>query len=1444
VGLTGGETTPTFTDMKIALLGPLVVLDGAGRLGSRDRRVLTALAIRPGAVLSPDQLADAIWSDNPPRSWHKNLQSCIVRLRKLLGVGTIETLHTGYRLTISTDEVDAQKFEQLIVRGRELFVLGEHERAAFVLGEALSLWRGQPLVELEGWDLADIEAGRLAELHLSAEELRLEALLRAGHHADMQADAQAMVQAAPLRERRWSLLALTQYQNGRQGEALKTIRDMRAQLLTQLGLDPSGDVVALEEAILRHDDTLFVDFSLPSEQGTCPYQGLMPYDVEDAESYFGRARDVASCMELVMNHGVLAVVGPSGIGKSSLVRAGIAAALRRDGRAVIVITPGPHPLRALPPDTKSSQPPVLIIDQCEEVFSLCADPEERSDFLAAVVRRAQSSQVVIALRADRLADVAAVPDFARLVERGLHLLGPMGEEGVRETIDLPARQCGLLVEPGLIDLLVREVQGEPGALPLLSHALMETWKRREGITLTVAAYGETGGIRGAVAQSAERVYAHVDADQRELLRHLMLRLVLPGPDGQPVRSRVRRRTLALDTQHEQLVDLLVASRLVTSDDGVVEIAHEALARAWPRLRAWLDDDIEGQRILHHLASAADSWDMLARPESELYRGVRLAKALDWRTRATPGLSPNEQAFLDASQQLSEAELHSAEDTARRQARNNQRLRALLAAAVALLLATGLAGLLATRATDRALRETVRADQERTAADARRLGARALVTDDIALSMLLALEGYRLDDSPESRANLIAALGRRPELLRSVSTGEGSAPGRLDVSPDGRTIALQDMGNRVTLFDARSMEVLASVQADGPQHLGNPAGPPLEFSPDGKQLAVGFHTFEGDPVQLLDGATLLPSGVQLGGLPEAPAQAMDVSFSPDGSRIAATFQEFRDGAASAHATSSYVLVWDLRDPQEPRFRADFAGAAWVLQHVAFSPDGRILYTSNPLTRYDAGTGRLLEELDPGFWLSFELNPAGTLAAMPEGFDPSIVLVNPATGHTVHRLQGHKEYVWGARFSPDGTLLASTSRDRSVIVWDVATGESLFQLQTDEETVVGFDFSEDSRLLYTAGLDGALRTWDITGNQALVTRLPVPPVTVGDPGFARLSPQGDTVAYVRRGYDDARTPTLQFEDVSTGRLTRRIDTRHRTFIGAGAWHPAGHLYATGGGDGVVRVWDREGNSPVLERRVADGMITEVDYSPDGTILVVSEQSGRVSMLDASTLAPTGNPVQFDEPTCCVTAGPDRGRVVVLTGGPSYLPQRVQPATGWALLDVESGETLRTGSLGIEGGLYADFSPDGRHVAVVGEKGMLVVIDVGTGLPLRPPTVAHDGSAKWVGYNADGTRMLSVGDGGMVALWDGATAEMVSSTAATGRLSGTGAAVGVAGAGFLPEDDRSVLLIGGSTGLYSWDTSVEAAVDAACDIAGRNLTLAEWREHLGDRTYDVTCPDYPPG
>lgn len=227
---------------------------------------------------------------------------------------------------------------------------------------------------------------------------------------------------------------------------------------------------------------------------------------------------------------------------------------------------------------------MLVVDQAEELVTLCDEPAERSAFVDRLTSYA--GPLVLAIRADRLGDLSADPGLARLIERGLYLLSRMGEDELRSIVEGPARSAGLRLEPGLVDLLVREVRGEPGALPLLSHVLRQTWERREGVTPTVESYRQTGGIRKAVAQSAEELYDRLGEREQQQLRSLFLRLVTPGEGGgEATRRRLSRDQLTPNVAREGLVEALVTARLVSSDGDELQIAHEALAREWPRLRA-------------------------------------------------------------------------------------------------------------------------------------------------------------------------------------------------------------------------------------------------------------------------------------------------------------------------------------------------------------------------------------------------------------------------------------------------------------------------------------------------------------------------------------------------------------------------------------------------------------------------------------------------------------------------------------------------------------------------------------------------------------------------------------------------------------------------------------------------------------------------------------------
>ena len=1438
--------------MGVTVLGQVAV-NGTARISPRDRVVLEALVAHLGRAVSADQLADALWGDAPPASRSKILQGCIVRLRKHLGPQAVVTTPQGYTLTLPVDEVDVTNFERQVDRARDLLSVGEADRVTFLLTEALALWQGDPYPDLEDWPPAAAESQRLRDVRLEAEELLVDAQLRSGRHREVLARARSLVQAAPLRERRWMLLALAQYQAGNQADALRTLHQLKSELLTQLGIDPSPDVLDLEQAILRQDARILGGTPVAPSRATCPWQGLHPYEADDTDRYFGRDRDVDACLRLMRDTSFLALVGPSGSGKSSLLRAGVAASLRSRGRPVLVMTPGPHPVNVMPTLDDAD---VLMVDQLEEVFTTCRDPAERQEFVERVVVEARRRPVAVAVRADHLADVVAHPGLSRLVERALHLVGGLGEDGLREAIVVPARQFGLVIEPGLVDLLVSEVGEDPGALPLLSHALVETWQRREGNTLTVAGYRASGGIRGAVAQSAEHLYARLEPGRRDELRDLFLRLVSPGPEGTPVRARVPRHRVAADAEHQALIEMVVAARLVTSDDGVLEITHEALTRAWPRLRAWLDDDVEGQRIRHHLTTAADAWDSLGRPDSELYRGVRLVRALDWHDHTASTLTETERAFLDAGRRTAANDERAIREQARTQARLIRRLRIVLAGAVALLVLTLAAGGVAsiqtlharTNAADARAAQT-NAESNAVTAEASQAGTRAAATSDIDTSLLLAAAALKLDDSPSSLANLTHVLAQHPALVNSVDLPEGDKIEALDVSPNGRTVATINDHHLVTVVDRTSGDQHA-FQA-GPARAESIPLRALAYSPDGQALAVGRTAGSTPPVLLLDSHSLAPQERQLDGLPAGWWQVADIAWSQDGHSLAAGLWGVRRRRGHQVAGDAIAAVWRLGQPGSPEI-VDVAGSPKIADTgylaLALSPDGKRLYVAPDGRVYRVGVGtshRFTDERIGTALGGIAVSPDGRLvvvsqdegAAQSELSDSyGAVIIDTRTGRRVHRVSPHM-FADDFRFSERGNRLLTVDWAdgiRHAQVWDVASGHLVASASIDGGSHRAADLAPDGHTVVSGGWDGSVRTWDPTGARGylrtVTTRGPMPDACMATP-----SPDGRFVAFAVCSTSSAG----DYEDVVLLDVSRRRThlLRHVNpgyWVGNGGWDGPHYLHAT---DGDFHVLDARDGSQVLPSAHPLGdKVVEAVYAPDRQHIVAAEHSGRLTLLDSTTVRATGHTIVLDGHPLLLAAGP-RGTAFVVYGGSSTSTYWNVPANDWALVDLRAGRIVRHGRLELEKPIWAAMSADGRHAAVTGMTGQVEILDLKFGQPVSPPTEAHETGAYWASFSPDGSQLLTNAQDGSVLLWDVRTARVEASARVTGR---NPTAAAPSAAQFM-SDGRTVLIAPEfGHAVYLWDPSTQRALDVACRMAGRDLTRTEWTENFPGQAFRPTCPE----
>ena len=1415
--------------MVVGLLGPVEV-DGARPLGPRERAVVAVLALERGRSVAVDRIADALWGETPPPSWAKQVQICVARIRRSLGAEAVETTGSGYRLTLSPDAVDAGRFEDLLRQARLLREQEDADRAVVALERALRLWRGAPLAELDGWPPARTEAARLLELRRVAEEDLLDARLAAGDHRSVVGEAQVQVDEEPLRERRWGLLALAQYRSGHQSAALATLRRARAVLAERVGVDPGRDLVGLEAALLRQDPGLDAVPEPVPVSALCPWKGLAPYTSDDRDVFFGREDDVRECRRRLAESRLLVVAGPSGCGKSSLVRAGVLPALASGLERTEVLLPGEEAasrvgeLRA----GIGHVPAVLVVDQFEEFFGLGLPGPVVDDVCRDLVRvAADGVPVVVTLRSDHLGSLGAVDtEVSRAVERGLLLLGPPSVAALRSAIESPAHAAGLRLEPGLTDLLLADAEGEAGALPLLSHALAETWRIREGHVLTIEGYRTTGGIRGAVARSADRLYDTLPESERATLRAVLLRLVVPSPDGDPVRYRVSQRVLADGPERARVVALLVRHRLLITDESTVEVAHEALARAWPRLRTWLEEDAAGQRLHRQLSVAAEGWDALGRPESELARGARLRSTLEWRDERRPDLGATEVAYLDASVRLAAREEEQAADRARRDARRVRQLRGLLAVTTGLLVIALVAGAAAVAGRHDA-------GVQRDAAFAASTGARveALVSRSLAerggdrsLGALLAVEAWRLRPDARSHAALMGTftaaggyLGHHRLPAREsdgVLAGDGAV-----VLLDGKELALLDLDTGVLdrRFDPVEGQGVALLATSGDGRLVARTSRPWDVSTCADACGVvSVHDIE-------TGATVFgPLD-----LPEAPSgvaldEAGSVLVVVGGSDGAVTWWDTRRDDGEPLGSLPGMPPGDEVSPA--RFDGRSSTGA-----VAFLPDGRLVSSGA------AGVLRAVDPHDDGSPTALEvpgLHAQSWLLPLPDGRrllsagTQGLVLVDTLDWRVVWsvdtRAGQHPENCPWPAIDParDGVWCGSyygvlAERDladggltgRTLDMGFGSVGSLAVVAEGDELVAFGADSPVVSR-------------WRLDGS-GLVQRVVAPGYVDAD-GF---DSSGDYLLVAPRPADAVAWD--DFHDFAVWDL--RADAPHAWFrdVAGAGWAGKGTVTGLELDRMEIAHWSLDGT---LRTRGAVSLESLAAWpSAGGTRSYVMMPGGDVWALDVATLEPTGPVLTGEGDPVAVSATADGQRVLVTrAAGGEWITTLHSGASGQPL-----GGTLT-------GAYLSAISQDGSTVVSVSDGRVEVrqtdggpTQDVATDEPDVTFPAAR-GEVNSLQLSSDGGVLLVTSNDQTVSLVDLATGTRIGD-----RLP---VLAPLSVPAHLHPDGTSIALTS-AAGVTVWDVRPDVLVEAACRRAGRDLTPVEWATHLAGRgEYRSTCGHGP--
>ena len=1413
------------------LLGPVEVDSADGQPGPRDRVVLDALAVRQGQPIPAEGLAEALWPEGRPASWSKVVQGCVSRLRTILGAEAIETTDRGYRLVSGRVELDRDEFEELVRQGRDHLHDGAPERAASALERALRLWRGDPMVELVDWMPGRLEAARLDELRRGAEEDLLQARLDAGLHHDVVSEAVVLAGEQPWRERRWELLALAQYRCGRQRDALASVRTARRALGNELGLDPGSGLVELEQAILAQDPSLAADHDARAATGTCPWMGLVPYDDEHRDTFFGRREDVEACLRRLDDSPLLALVGPSGCGKSSLMRAGLVPALRARGYDVVVLTPGVDPLASLATArAEAGEEAVLCIDQLEEAFTSGRDAAV-AEFLAAVTDSARTRPVLLTLRSDHVAGLVRDPGFAALAERGMHLVVPLTGDRLRATIEGPARVAGLRLEPGLVDLLLRDAADEPGALPLLSYALAETWRRREGTLLTVDGYRATGGISGAVAASADRLSSSLSEEGRTQLRWLMLRMAGLADQGEPVRTPVARSLATEGQERARVVDLLVRARLVTSAEGSIELAHESLVRAWPRLRGWLEEDREGQRVWRHLATTSAEWERLGRPDSELYSGVRLAAAREWATRDGSQPAPVEREFLERSVDHAEAEQRALEQQARHERRQNRRLRGLLAAVGVALVVALVAALLAV-------------DQGRTAADQRDAATasrtvaqhEALVSQSLTLratnrpaAALLAVESWRARGDALAESALLGTFTSAPGFLGTRAMPYPTVQG---ATIPGTRDAILSSGNRIHVVDLETgtlgpafdhsvadnalMQVLR-VSGDGRRVAQ------LIFAPASADVCGSYERLERDDGR---GCTLLTvfdiaARRPVFGPVPTPIQGGDLAIDHRGRHVAVTGGF--DGDLTTYDVDRGVRLGVLPGLPRPTeaFNIRDTGA------VAFDRGGRLYLGSmaGPVREVDPRTLEVRRTYDAP-----PMSTHNFLTVTPDG----LVVGTGDEFVVAFRRDGGEEWRVDLRgdseSNPCPTAVVAPAMDRlycgnfvgEIEERDLATGQLTGVRRDPQGGRVGDLAVAHGNELVAFGEGNGMSRWRLDGTGPVATMVVRRATSVA--GYDETGRVVDVVPLGTFG------PPHRMVDVATGEEVGRFDVGARTsWVGDGTLalltQDRGTLLGHVGSDEAVRpespsVWHSDWPYP--------------DHDPSTAWVVPNRHPHQLTQFDVRTGATTGKVVRVPGGTPWFVRNTDAGQKLLV----SYY-------TGVTGLSLDQAQRFRVQVLDVDNG---SVGPDvaGFTAAVPetsGGMGPVVVADVAGGLQEVDPATLEPraalpgsvGQVEFLTFSGDGSRLLATGGNRVAQVFDSETWTRVGAVPAEGP--------DTVAEGFLRPDGRA-LLANGRLGVVEWDLDPEVMADAACGLAGRNLTSAEWATYMGDEPYRRTCPKFPAG